>query len=46
MRPTAIGEDRATLDPGSMDAAIVRYEARDRTRTGTWQDTFTVRRAI
>lgn len=45
MRLTAIDEDRATLDPGPLATAIDLYEARDRTRTGIWQDTFTARRA-
>ena len=46
MRLTAIGEDRATLDPRPLEAAIERYDARDRDRTGIWQDTFTARRAM
>lgn len=45
MRLTAIGEDRAALDPGPPDAAITGYEARDQRRTRIWQETFTSRRA-
>jgi len=41
MRLTAIGEDRATLDPGPLDTAIDLYEARDRDRTRIWQSHFT-----
>ncbi|MGM0661002.1 MAG: hypothetical protein ACQEUH_07495 [Pseudomonadota bacterium] len=41
-----MGEDRATLNPGPLGAATNLYEARDRNRTGIWQDTFTARRAI
>lgn len=46
MRLTAIGEDRATLNPGSVDTAIARYDARDQRRTRIWQQTFTSRRAV
>jgi 2,4-dienoyl-CoA reductase-like NADH-dependent reductase (Old Yellow Enzyme family) len=41
MRLTAIGEDRATLDPGPPETAINLYEARDRDRTRIWRSHFT-----
>ena len=41
MRLTAIGEDRATLDPGPLETAINLYAARDRDRTRIWRSHFT-----
>ena len=46
MRLTAIGEDRATLDPGPVGAATNLCETRDRTRAGVWQGAFTARRVM
>lgn len=46
MRLTAIGEDRAALDPRPLESAIDLYDARDRDRTRIWQDWFTRGREV
>lgn len=40
MRLSAIGEDRDTAEPLDLQTAINRYEARDATRTASWNRHF------